>query len=350
MHSRASFEVDVTPADAIAFAGLSGDWNPLHTDAAHAASTAYKVPVLHGAFSAGLLSRLAGMYLPGRDCLLHDLKLRFLKPVLPPVKLRVEGDVVRDDGVTGEVHAIVRDARTDETYAEGSYGFGRHATTTVPTVKSLPLDRANQFARVAVTGASGGIGAAVMDKLNGEAVALSRGTMLDEGIRLSGIVHCGWPSPDNTPLLELGTPDGAIEHHVAGPLKECLALARLLARQGEPGAMLVLLGSAFADPGRHGYRSPLYSLAKGMLPSLTRALSVELAAHEMRVATLVLDVIDGGMNAGVSPAVKQAHADRVPFGELPCPVEVASQIDWLLANRGRLLSGAVLTLSGGALP
>jgi acyl dehydratase/NADP-dependent 3-hydroxy acid dehydrogenase YdfG len=349
VHSRASFEVEVTPADAIAFAGLSGDWNPLHTDPAHAAATAYKMPVLHGAFSAGLLSRLAGMHLPGRDCLLHDLKLRFLKPVLPPVTLKVEGEVVRDDGTTGEVRATVRDARTDETYAEGSYGFGRHATIAA-AVKSAPLDRANQFARVAVTGTSGGIGAAVMDKLNGEAVPLRRGAVLDEGIRLSAIVHCGWPAPDNTPLLELNAPDGAVEHHLAGPLKECLALARLLARQGEPGAMLVLLGSAFAEPGRHGYRSPLYSLAKSLLPTLTRTLAIELAQYEMRVATVVLDVVDGGMNAGVSPAVKQAHADRVPFGELPTPAEIASQIDWLLANRGRLLSGAVLTLSGGALP
>lgn len=349
MRSRASFEVEVTPADAIAFAGLSGDWNPLHTDAAHAAATAYRVPVLHGAFSAGLLSRLAGMHLPGRDCLLHDLKLRFLKPVLPPVKLRVEGEVVRDDGATGEVRARVLDARSGETYAEGSYGFGRHAAAT-PIIKLPAQDRANQFARVAVTGASGGIGAAVMEKLNGEAIALPRSVELDETTRLSAIVHCGWPSPDNTPLLEIGAPDSAVEHHVAGPLKECLALARLLARQGEPGAMLILLGSAFAEPGRHGYRTPLYTLAKSLLPPLTRALAVELAAHEMRVATLVLDVVDGGMNAGVSPAVKQAHVDRVPFGELPSPSEVAGQVDWLLANRGRLLSGAVVTLSGGALP
>jgi acyl dehydratase/NAD(P)-dependent dehydrogenase (short-subunit alcohol dehydrogenase family) len=349
VQARASFEVEVTPADAIAFANLSGDWNPLHTDAAHAAATAYKVPVLHGAYSAGLLSRLAGMHLPGRDCLLHDLKLRFLKPVLPPVKLRVDGEVTRDDGATGEVRARIVDARSGETYAEGSYGFGRHVTT-APVAKPPSSDRANQYARVAVTGASGGIGAAVMEKLNGEAVALGRGTMLDETVRLSAIVHCGWPAPDNTPLLEIGAPDSAVEHHVAAPLKDCLSLARLLARQGEPGAMLILLGSAFAEPGRHGYRTPLYSLAKGLLPPLTRALALELAAHEMRVATLVLDVIDGGMNAAVSPAVKQAHADRVPFGELPGPAEVAAQVDWLLANRGRLLSGAVVTLSGGALP
>lgn len=44
---RASFVVDVMPADAAAFAQLSGDWNPLHTDPDHAARTAYRRPVLH---------------------------------------------------------------------------------------------------------------------------------------------------------------------------------------------------------------------------------------------------------------------------------------------------------------
>ena len=34
----ASFQVEVTYEDAIAFAKLSGDWNPLHTDPEHAAT------------------------------------------------------------------------------------------------------------------------------------------------------------------------------------------------------------------------------------------------------------------------------------------------------------------------
>ena len=68
--SDASFTVDVTAEDAIKFAQLSGDWNPLHTDAEYASKTIYKTPVLHGAFSAGLISQMAGMHLPGKSCLL----------------------------------------------------------------------------------------------------------------------------------------------------------------------------------------------------------------------------------------------------------------------------------------
>ena len=64
--SEASFNVEVTEASAREFATVSGDWNPLHTDPSHAARTAFRRPILHGAFSAGLISRLAGMHLPAR--------------------------------------------------------------------------------------------------------------------------------------------------------------------------------------------------------------------------------------------------------------------------------------------
>ena len=45
-----------------------------------------------------------------------------------------------------------------------------------------------------------------------------------------------------------------------------------------------------------------------------------------------------------------AHEDRAPTGRLPAPAEVADQLAWVLENRSFLLSGATLTLAGGALP
>ena len=120
----ASFDVEVTPRDAIAFATLSGDWNPLHTDPSHAAQTTYRRPVLHGAFSAGLMSRMAGMHLPGKDCLLHGMRLRFVAPIIPPVSLKVEGTVVSDNGQLGRVEVTISDSRTNARYVEGSYAEG----------------------------------------------------------------------------------------------------------------------------------------------------------------------------------------------------------------------------------
>ena len=120
------FTVDVTAEDARRFAELSGDWNPLHTDSAYAANTSYRRPILHGAFSAGLFSRMAGMHIPGRDCLLHGIKLKFVAPMVLPASLRVRGTLVRGGDAQGVVEVVISDAATGTRYVEGTYDFGLH--------------------------------------------------------------------------------------------------------------------------------------------------------------------------------------------------------------------------------
>lgn len=55
----------VTEADIVAFAALSGDWNPLHTDAETAAATPYGGRIAHGllvlSMASGLAERLGFM-------------------------------------------------------------------------------------------------------------------------------------------------------------------------------------------------------------------------------------------------------------------------------------------------
>ena len=41
------FDVIITDSDRNAFAELSGDWNPLHTDERYAASTEFQSCILH---------------------------------------------------------------------------------------------------------------------------------------------------------------------------------------------------------------------------------------------------------------------------------------------------------------
>ena len=48
----------ITEADVVAFAGLSGDFNPLHTDATFAASTPFGQRVAHGMLAASVSTGL----------------------------------------------------------------------------------------------------------------------------------------------------------------------------------------------------------------------------------------------------------------------------------------------------
>jgi acyl dehydratase len=365
--NEASFDVEVGPEAAIAFANLSGDWNPLHTDAEYARQTPYGRTVLHGAFSAGLISRMAGMFLPGTECLLHDMRLRFIAPVLPPVRLRVSGRVVSDNGQIGRVEASVSDLVTGQRYVEAGYEFGRHekkASDQASPVAAPERDQQNGEPAILVTGAAGALGGALLSELGTRAVGVSRQVhngllqvpdleqvaSLVKGRQLSAIVHCAWPSPDNSRLVALDDARSAVEHFVGSPLRQCLALAKLLAEQGTPDALLVLVGSTASAPGRHNFRMPLYSLGKSLLPTMAQILAVELGASGRRVATVVFDVLDAGMNQRLSRLARQAQADRSPTGELPGAAEAAAQLAWVLSNRSFLMSGATLTLSGGSLP
>ncbi|MBF0283621.1 MAG: SDR family oxidoreductase [Magnetococcales bacterium] len=372
---QARFEVEVAPDDAQAFARLSGDWNPLHTDPAYAAATAHGRPILHGAFSAGLVSRMAGMFLPGRACLLRSLRLSFHHPILPPARLEVAGRVVAWDGVTGRGEVEIRDLGTAQLCVTASYEYGLHAHddagAAVAAISPGASSEASESSapplgepRVLVTGATGGLGSAVLRRLGRRGVGLSRQpregmVQIEDPVRLdqqrfpfplAGIVHGAWPPPDNDGLLALAAPEAAVHRHVADPLEQMLALARLLKDQGIPDAPLILVGSTFAEPGRHAFRTPLYSLSKAMIPSLTTILALELARHRRRCLAVVLDVLDGGMNADLNPRVRLAHANRSPFGLVPTPDEVAGQILWLLDNPSPLASGGVFTLTGNTLP
>ena len=51
----------ITEADIIQFAGLTGDWHPLHTDVEYAAKTPFKERIAHG-----MLTLSIGMVLPFR--------------------------------------------------------------------------------------------------------------------------------------------------------------------------------------------------------------------------------------------------------------------------------------------
>jgi acyl dehydratase/NAD(P)-dependent dehydrogenase (short-subunit alcohol dehydrogenase family) len=362
--TEASFEVSVGPEHLRTFAELSGDWNPLHTDRVHAAGTPYGGPVLHGAFSAALVSRMAGMHIPGADCLLHGMRLRFLHPIMPPVRLEVHGRLVSARSDTGRVSLTVSDADSGRRYVEASYEFGRHSSGQPVGTPALPATTASGESMVLVTGATGGIGQALVRRLGPLAVGVSRRSTdgllavpdlecIAESVgerRVRAVVHCAWPTPDNTWLTKLDDPRGAVEYHVAQPLRQMIQLAQLLRTHGTPDALLVLVGSTWAQPGRHNFRTPLYTIAKSLIPILCRILAVELGASSHRCVAVIFDVVAGGMNKTMSATTRLAHEDRTPTGRIPTPAEVADQLAWVIENQSALLSGATITLSGGALP
>ena len=78
---EASISKTVSEQDIIAFAEITGDKNPVHLDEAYAAKTMFKQRIAHGMLSAGYISAVFGMELPGPGAIYVSQTLNFKGPV-----------------------------------------------------------------------------------------------------------------------------------------------------------------------------------------------------------------------------------------------------------------------------
>jgi len=77
----ASYAKTISEADVYMFAGISGDNNPLHINAEYAETTIFKQRIVHGMFSAALISTVAGTELPGPGAIYVDQQIKFKAPI-----------------------------------------------------------------------------------------------------------------------------------------------------------------------------------------------------------------------------------------------------------------------------
>ena len=89
----------VADEDIAGFIGAVGDYNPVHSDPAYAATTMFKSPIAPGIFTAGLISAVVGTMLPGPGAIYLSQTLKFMKPVFAGDRItaRVEiAEVIRE--------------------------------------------------------------------------------------------------------------------------------------------------------------------------------------------------------------------------------------------------------------
>ncbi len=77
----ASFAKTISESDVYLFAGISGDNNPMHVNEEYASQTPFGGRIVHGMFSAALISTVAGTRLPGPGCIYVDQQIKFRAPV-----------------------------------------------------------------------------------------------------------------------------------------------------------------------------------------------------------------------------------------------------------------------------
>lgn len=98
---RHSISKTITEADLHSFAGITGDFNPVHMNSEYAKKTRFGERIAHGMLTASFFSTIVGMGIPGADAIYLSQNLEFLLPV----KI---GDTIT---ATGEVTKIIADKK-----------------------------------------------------------------------------------------------------------------------------------------------------------------------------------------------------------------------------------------------
>ena len=91
-------EVTVTPEMVLAYAKLTGDYNPLHFDEAFARRTRFGALVVQGGLTTGLLHALVATDLPGPGTVFLSQNWKFTAPVYIGDEITAEAEVLSVHG------------------------------------------------------------------------------------------------------------------------------------------------------------------------------------------------------------------------------------------------------------
>ncbi len=91
---RSRFTKTVSEADIYAFAGITGDFNPIHVNEPFAGKSRFKKRIAHGMLVASFISTVLGTDLPGVNTIYLSQELKFTAPVFIGDTVTAEVEVV----------------------------------------------------------------------------------------------------------------------------------------------------------------------------------------------------------------------------------------------------------------
>jgi 3-hydroxybutyryl-CoA dehydratase len=91
---KESVQKTISETDIYLYAGITGDLNPAHINEEYARNTFFKGRIAHGMLTAGLISAVVGMKLPGPGTIYIAQELKFTAPVRIGDTIKAEGEIV----------------------------------------------------------------------------------------------------------------------------------------------------------------------------------------------------------------------------------------------------------------
>lgn len=93
----AYFQKTISESDVYMFAGITGDLNPAHINIEEAKRSIFEKRVVHGILTAGLISAVIGMQLPGPGTIYLSQNIKFIEPVFIDDTIKASVSVIDID-------------------------------------------------------------------------------------------------------------------------------------------------------------------------------------------------------------------------------------------------------------
>jgi NAD(P)-dependent dehydrogenase (short-subunit alcohol dehydrogenase family) len=228
-----------------------------------------------------------------------------------------------------------------------------------------------------VVGATGGIGAACARRLVGSADVLilsgrrreqleqlaeelgpsaaavpadiarprGRGAILDAVRDPIAWIVLAHGVPLRKPLAELEEQE-ITDTYTTNLIAPTLLLRRLLGREWQPAASIVVIGSISAS--RALPHRAVYGATKAGLEHLARSLAAELGSTGIKVNVVSPGVIDTPFLGDNASTLDTWVQNRVPLGRVGDPDEVAKLVEFVALHAPPYLTGARIAVDGGA--
>jgi NAD(P)-dependent dehydrogenase (short-subunit alcohol dehydrogenase family) len=89
-----------------------------------------------------------------------------------------------------------------------------------------------------------------------------------------------------------------------------------------------------------------YSMSKGGLVGMTRAVALSLAPH-VRVNAVAPGLIASEMSLGIPDEIREKMIAAIPLDRMGTPDEIANTVWWLLTPLSSYITGEVIVVGGG---
>lgn len=234
-----------------------------------------------------------------------------------------------------------------------------------------------------VTGAAGGIGRAVCERLaaDGAAVivadidenaalrtaqAIAEGGSRAHSVGLDVRDRAGWERaldaipaafgrPDifvnvagiirDASLLKMSDDDwtAVIDTNLRGSWLGCQMAVAVMKGRGWGRIVNIASTSIYGTFGQSNYAS-----AKAGVVGLTRTVALEAARHGVLVNAVAPGVVDTAILAGIPDAVREGWVKSTPVGRLGRPEDIANVVAFLASDDSAYITGQTIVVDGGA--